>query len=100
MLGHCLLATLKNATYLQSNKESFDLQTDWITLSKYPLPGQKFVSDGAKSINLTISINEHDNIYKALSTINDNIDKALSAINDNISKLGLIQNKNYHEFDI
>ena len=31
----------KDATYLQSNKLPFELQTDWVTLGQYPLPSKK-----------------------------------------------------------
>jgi hypothetical protein len=32
------VSNTKTATYLQSNKQAFELQTDWMTLGKYPLP--------------------------------------------------------------
>ena len=35
------VSNTKNATYLQSNKKAFELQTDWMTLGKYPLPSKK-----------------------------------------------------------
>ena len=54
----------KNATYLQSNKQSFELQTDWVTLGKYALPSKTFISDDAKSINLTLPVSENDIDFK------------------------------------
>jgi len=63
----------KNATYLQSNKQSFELQTDWVTLGKYPLPGKKFISDDAKSINLTLPVSENDIDFKVWSDTNNKL---------------------------
>ena len=58
----------KDATYLQSNNIPFELQTDWITLAKYPLPSKKYVTDDAKSLNLTIPINRNDKgLYSVVS---------------------------------
>ena len=82
-VGTLSISNAKNATYLQANKESFELQTDWITLGKYALPSKKFVSDDAKSINLTVL--KGDTIYKTLSDITNYL-----------SNLSLIPNKNYH----
>ena len=75
----------KDATYLQSNNIPFELQTDWITLAKYPLPSKKYVTDDAKSLNLTIPINRNDNAYTVLS-----------AVDDYLSKQNIVQNKKYH----
>jgi hypothetical protein len=75
----------KDATYLQSDKQPFELQTDWITLGQYPLPSKKFISDDSKSLNLTISTDKDDNNYIVLS-----------AIDSNISKLKILSSKKYH----
>ena len=79
------ISTSKNATDLQSDKQPFELQIDWITLGKYPLPPNKFLSDDTKSINLTIPTNKEDDNYIVLS-----------AIEQNISKLKILSNKKYH----
>ena len=79
------VSNTKNATYLQSNKKAFELQTDWMTLGKYPLPSKKYVTDDAKSMNLTIPISKDDEYYKVLS-----------AMDDNLSKLSTSQYKKYH----
>jgi len=79
------ISNTKNATYLQSDNQAFELQTDWVTLGKYPLPAKKFITDDAKSMNLTIPINKDDDNYRILS-----------AIDDNLSKLNISQNKKYH----
>ena len=84
-VGTLSISNAKNTTYLQANKENFELQTDWITLGKYALPSKKFVSDDAKSINLTVLISK-----------GDIINKTLSDINNYLSNLSLIPNKNYH----
>jgi len=75
----------KTATYLQSNKQAFELQTDWVTLGKFPLPSKKYVTDDAKSMNLTIPISKDDDYYRVMT-----------AIDDNLSKLSISQNKKYH----
>ena len=75
----------KNATYLQSNNIPFEIQVDWITLGKYPLPSKKYVTEDAKSLNLTIPISKDDENYRVLS-----------AIDDNLASLNLSQNKKYH----
>ena len=49
------VSNTKTATYLQSNKQAFELQTEWITLGKYPLPSKKYVTDDAKSMNFNYS---------------------------------------------
>ena len=75
-----------DATYLQSDKEAFELQTDWVTLGQYPLPGKKFVAEDAKSLNLTVPTSEEGYADNAV----------LSAIDSKLSSLKLIPNKNYH----
>ena len=79
------VSNTKNATYLQSDKHAFELQTDWMTLGKYPLPSKRYVTDDAKSMNLTIPISKDDNYYRVLS-----------AFDDNLSKLSTSQYKKYH----
>ena len=80
------ISNYKNATYLQYNKESadaksdkgpFEIQTDWVTLGKYPLPSKKFISDDTKSINLTVPIIKNDDNYMVLTAIDHNISKAI-----------------------
>lgn len=79
------ISSSKNATYLQSDKQPFELQIDWITLGKYPLQSKKFIAEDAKSISLTIPTNKKDDNYIVLS-----------AIDDNLSKLKILSNKKYH----
>ena len=79
------ISNSKDATYLQSNKEPFELQTDWITLGQYPLPGKKFITEDSKSLNLTIPTSKKDDNYIVLS-----------AVDSNLSKLKTLRNKNYH----
>ena len=79
------ISSNKDATYVQSNKQPFELQVDWITLGKYPLPSKKFVTDDAKSINLTVRITRFDENYTMLS--------AFDVIH---SKLNIAQSKKYH----
>ena len=79
------ISSTKDATYVQSNKQPFELQVDWITLGKYPLPSKKFITDDAKSISLTVRITRNDENYTMLSAF-DNIH----------SKLNIVQSKKYH----
>ena len=50
------ISNYKNSTYLQCDKQPFEIQTDWVTLGKYPLPSKKFITDDTKSVNLTVPI--------------------------------------------
>jgi hypothetical protein len=79
------ISSTKDATYVQSNKQPFELQTDWITLCKYPLPSKRFITDDAKSMNLTVRITRNDENYTMLS-----------AFDDIHSKLNIAQYKKYH----
>ena len=79
------ISNSKDATYLQFDKQPFEIQTDWVTLGKYPLPSKKFISDDAKSLNLTAPTNKKYNNYMVLS-----------AVDTNLSKLKILPNKNYH----
>ena len=79
------ISNTKDATYLQSNKLPFELQVDWVTLAKYPLPSKKYITDDNKSISLTVPITRSDDTYKVIS-----------AIDDNLSKLNISQSKKYH----
>ena len=78
------VSNTKNATYLQSDKKAFELQTDWMTLGKYPLPSKKYVTDDAKSMNLTIPISKDDEYYKVLSAMDDNLSKLSTSQYKNI----------------
>jgi hypothetical protein len=78
------VSNTKNATYLQSDKQAFELQTDWMTLGKYPLPAKRYVTDDAKSMNLTIPISKDDYYYKVMTAIDDNLSKLSTAQYKNI----------------
>jgi hypothetical protein len=79
------ISNSKDATYLQVDKQPFEVQTDWITLGQYPLPAKKFITDDAKSVTLTIPTNKGDDNYMVLS-----------AIDSNLSKLKILPSKKYH----
>ena len=87
------ISTSKDATYLQSDKEAFELQTDWVTLGQYPLPGKKFVAEDAKSLNLTVPISEEG--YASNAALSLAI-TSWSALDSKLSSLKLLPNKNYH----
>ena len=79
------ISNYKDATYLQSDKKPFEIQTEWITLGQYPLPSKKYMTDESKSLNLTAPTNKNDNNYIVLS-----------AIDENISKAKILSKKKYH----
>lgn len=74
-----------DATYLQADKQPFEVQTGWLTLGKYPLPSKKFIESDTKWINVTIPIRKNDDHYLFFS-----------AIDENLSKLKILSNKKYH----
>ena len=55
--------------------EPVEIQSEWITLVKFPLPNLKFVKDIVASVPLSIHVDKNDNLYnffKALSNfLND-----------------------------
>ena len=57
------LSKTKDATYLQADKQPFELQTDWLTLGKYPLPSKKFIENDTEWINITVPIKKNDDSY-------------------------------------
>ena len=89
------VSNTKNATYLQSDEKAFELQTDWMTLGKYPLPAKRYVTDDAKSMNLTIPISK-DRATGTMGSADDYYYKLMTAIDDNLSKLSTAQYKKYH----
>jgi hypothetical protein len=61
------------------------LQSEWLTLGRFPLPGKKFLSDDAKNMNLTIELEVIGSvIYQKLNTI------------DEYMKANPVCDKNYH----
>ena len=69
------ISNYKDATYLHSDKQPFEIQTEWITLGQYPLPSKKYITDESKSLNLTAPTDKNDNNYIVLSAIDENISK-------------------------
>ena len=83
------ISNYKNATYLQCDKQPFEIQTDWVTLGKYPLPSKKFITDDIKSVNLTVPIIKNDDNYMVLTAIDHNLSKAVVLPKRNIILLFL-----------
>ena len=50
-------------TYIRDSLKSLELQSKWITLSKYPLPNKKYVKELDTSITLSVPIDEQDELY-------------------------------------
>ena len=50
-------------TYIRDGLKSLELQSKWITLSKYPLPNKKYVKELDSSITLSVPLVENDELY-------------------------------------
>jgi hypothetical protein len=50
-------------TYIRDDLKSLELQSKWITLSKYPLPNKKYVKELDSSITLSVPLVENDELY-------------------------------------
>ena len=70
--------------YIRSDKKPLELQTDWITLGKFPLPGYKYVTDDARNINLA-------------KPADDVLCGKMNSIDEYIKRQSL-SDKNYHDF--
>ena len=79
------LSKSKDATYLQADKQPFELQTGWLTLGKYPLPSKKFIESDTKWINATVPIKKNDDSYLFFS-----------AIDNTLSRLKILSSGKYH----
>ena len=79
------LSKSKDATYLQADKQPFELQTGWLTLGKYPLPSKKFIENDTKWINATVPIKKNDDSYIFFT-----------AIDNNLSRLKILSSGKYH----
>jgi hypothetical protein len=75
MLRRFQLAIPKMPPIYNPIEQAFELQTDWVKLGKYPLPSKKYVTDDAKSMNLTIPISKDDDNYRVFSAVDDNLSK-------------------------
>ena len=49
--------------YIRDGLKSLELQSKWITLSKYPLPNKKYVKELDSSITLSVPLVENDELY-------------------------------------
>jgi len=50
--------------YIRDGNEPVEIQSEWITLDKFPLPNLKFVKDIVASLPLSIPVDKDDNLYK------------------------------------
>jgi hypothetical protein len=50
--------------YIRNGDEPVEIQSEWITLVKFPLPNLKFVKDIVASVPLSIPVDKDDNLYK------------------------------------
>ena len=53
--------------YIRNGDEPVEIQSEWITLVKFPLPNLKFVKDIVASVPLSIPVDKDDNLYKFFS---------------------------------
>ena len=49
--------------YTRDCNEPIEIQSEWITLGKFPLPNLKFVKDIVASLPLSIPVDKDDNLY-------------------------------------
>ena len=64
------ITTVNDNTQIRDGNEPVEIQSEWITLDKFPLPNLKFVKDIVANIPLSIPVDKNDNLYnffKALS---------------------------------
>ena len=57
--------------YIRDGNEPIEIQTDFITLDKFPLPNLKLVKDIVASLTLSIPVDKDDNIYKFLQELSN-----------------------------
>ena len=59
------LSIVKNHenTYIRDSLKSLEVQSKWITRSKYPLRNKKYVKELDTSITLSVPIDEKDELY-------------------------------------
>ena len=65
------LSIVKNHdnTYIRDGLKSLELQSKWITLSKYPLPNKKYLKELDSSITLSVPIDEQNELYAFFNTL-------------------------------
>ena len=57
--------------YIRNGDEPVEIQYEWITLVKFPLPNLKFVKDIVASIPLSIPVDKDDNLYKFFKALSN-----------------------------
>ena len=77
----------KDNQYIREGLKSLELQTDWLSLGKYPLPSTKFVKNTDTSMSLTVPLDEKSSLYDFFNTL-DNF----------VESKNLIQNKSLNKF--
>lgn len=64
---------VKDNTCIQVGGAPAEIQTDWVTLGKYPLPSKKYLEEDAKSVALTVPIEEDSDLYKFFRMLGDTV---------------------------
>jgi len=77
----------KDNTYIRLNRETPELQTEWITLEPFALPSKKYVNEGDKSVSFTIPVTIDNPLYRFF----DGLDQYLESKR-------LVENKTLNKF--
>ena len=76
----------KDKQYIREGLKSLELQTDWITLGKYPLPSTKFVKNTDTSMSLTIPLDEKSSLYEFFNTLDTFVESKNLIPNKSLNK--------------
>ena len=91
------LAIVKNHdnTYIRDGLKSLEVQSKWITLSKYPLPNKKYVKELDSSITLSIPLDEQDELYVFLKNLDEFVESQNLCPNKKQNKFIKMKNESY-----
>ena len=68
-LSNFSITKVNDNMYVRDGNEPIEIQTDWITLDKFPLPKLKFVKDIVARLPLSIPVDKDNNLYKFVQRI-------------------------------
>ena len=91
------LSIVKNHdnTYIRDGLKSLELQSKWITLSKYPLPNKKYVKELDSSITLSVPIDEQNELYAFLKYLDEFVETQNLCPNKKQNKFIKMKNESY-----
>ena len=91
------LSIVKNHdnTYIRDGLKSLELQSKWITLSKYPLPNKKYVKELDSSITLSVPIDEQNELYAFFKHLDEFVESQNLCPNKKQNKFIKMKNEQY-----